>query len=247
MSPHTRPRPILKRQLTPRQTAGHPLPFAICGTNLSPHVHFPPTPGLVASTHPAHSPRTYDRKPIILSPNPCELPPRNDRKLHSPPADFEIERRERGRPRWRSSKTQEGDVKGSYFHPRAFEACEPEPAAASLTSSSVERRPYYVDSDSDSDEYDSDSNSDSDDSDAVTTPPDPRLAIGLPQVQSAHPPPQIHHPASYITEHAAGLQLEDRHEGKSRPQLIHAHRQSTITIVSSRDSDAFNEGCLGGF
>lgn len=143
---------------------------------------------------------------------------------------------------------QEGDVKGSYFHPRAFEACEPEPAAAldaSLTPPFVERRPYYLDSDSD--EYDSDSNSDSDDSDAITTPPDPKLAVGLPQVQSAHPPPQLHHPASYTTEHAAGLQLEDRHEGKRRPQLIHAHRQPTITIVSSRDSDAFNEGCLGGF
>lgn len=137
---------------------------------------------------------------------------------------------------------QEGDVKGSYFHPRAYEACEPEPVVTRAPPF-VERRPSF--SDSDSEEYDS--GSDSDDSDAITTPPDPKLAVALPQVQSAHTPSPSHYSPMYATSHVAGLQLEGHNEGKPRPQLLHAHRQPTITIVSSRDSDAFNEGCLGGF
>jgi hypothetical protein len=57
-------------------------PFASCPNvhlnDLTPHVHFPPTPGLV-STHEAHSPSTYDRAPIVVAPNSCALPRRGDR------------------------------------------------------------------------------------------------------------------------------------------------------------------------
>jgi hypothetical protein len=45
---------------------------------LSAHVHFPATPGM-AATFAAHSPNTYDRAPISVAPNPCELPSRGDR------------------------------------------------------------------------------------------------------------------------------------------------------------------------
>jgi hypothetical protein len=45
---------------------------------LSAHVHFPGTPSLTA-TFTTHSPNSYDRAPICVAPNPCELPPRGDR------------------------------------------------------------------------------------------------------------------------------------------------------------------------
>lgn len=45
---------------------------------LSAHVHFPATPAM-AATFATHSPNTYDRTPIRVAPNSCELPPRGDR------------------------------------------------------------------------------------------------------------------------------------------------------------------------
>ncbi|CAL1694702.1 unnamed protein product [Somion occarium] len=126
MSPQ--PRPILKRDSSFYKQISIPLPFAACGSIFSPHVHFPPTPGL-SETHPAHSPQTYDRAPIVVSPNACLLPERHDRRVYSPTIEVEIERPQRGRPRSRTSK--HASVKGSYFHPRAYEACEPEPPSDS--------------------------------------------------------------------------------------------------------------------
>ncbi|KAI0688128.1 hypothetical protein BC835DRAFT_1230907, partial [Cytidiella melzeri] len=125
-----------------------PLPFATCARILSPHVHFPPTPSMVASTHPVHSPQTYDRKPIIVSPNYCALPERGDH-FHSPPLDFEVER---GRGRSRQTDNSE-HIKGSYFHPRAYEACELEPAVDVVDHSPLSP-PMLVRDMSNSDEYD---------------------------------------------------------------------------------------------
>ena len=50
----------------------------VCYPNvpLSPHVHFPPTPALT-SIYVAHSPQTYDRTPIVISPNRCAFPKRD--------------------------------------------------------------------------------------------------------------------------------------------------------------------------
>ncbi|KAF7791093.1 hypothetical protein EIP86_002054 [Pleurotus ostreatoroseus] len=106
------PRPILKHRKI--SAAEQILPFATCSALRSPHVHFPPTPALVAATHPVYSPRTYDRRPILQSPSTGVV---------SNATEFEVERPERGRPR---EKPRDSDVIGSYFHPRAFEACEPE-------------------------------------------------------------------------------------------------------------------------
>ncbi|KZT24235.1 hypothetical protein NEOLEDRAFT_1023988, partial [Neolentinus lepideus HHB14362 ss-1] len=100
------PRPILKRD-PPSTIASNPLPFATCPTLFSPKVHFPPTPTMT-STHPTHSPFTYDRAPIIVSPNVCTLPERGGREVYS------------GERQDRSAVS----IKGSYFHPRAYEACE---------------------------------------------------------------------------------------------------------------------------
>jgi len=86
------------------------LPFARCNRDfnngyLSPHVHFPPTPVLTSSEN-THSSTSYDRAPIEVSPNICALPERGGRVYHD------------SRPQ---------TPKRSYFHPRAFEAFEPEP------------------------------------------------------------------------------------------------------------------------
>ncbi|KAF9237093.1 hypothetical protein BU15DRAFT_49274, partial [Melanogaster broomeanus] len=91
-------------------------PFAACSSVLSsPHVHFPPTPSLT-STYTTHSASVYDRTPAVVPPNSCALPGRHEREFildasyphHHPPY-------------------QPVDVKGSYFHPRASEACSIEP------------------------------------------------------------------------------------------------------------------------
>ncbi|KAI4517016.1 hypothetical protein GGG16DRAFT_52113 [Schizophyllum commune] len=111
------PRPILKAfasEAIPASTQYQPplsgaLPFATYPHGMqTPHVHFPPTPGL-ASHHTTHSPAQYDRAPIVIEPNACALPERGGR-VCSPP----------------SKKRRTAPAKGSYFHPRAYEAIEPE-------------------------------------------------------------------------------------------------------------------------
>lgn len=51
----------------------------------SPHVHFPPS-AVLAATYATHSPRSYDRTSIAVSPNPLALPSWGDR-VYSPSAD----------------------------------------------------------------------------------------------------------------------------------------------------------------
>lgn len=240
MSAPTQPRPILKARLSKQLTL--PLPFAACGPHpfSSPHVHFPPTPCLVQSTHPAHSPRTYDRKPIVVSPNVCDLPERDERRppLRSPPAAFEVERP--SRPRSRSPGAR--DVKGSYFHPRAFEACELEPAtqgAAVRFAPPPSQRAAY-DSDSEDDDESSDTETDSDDSDIVLTPPDvkPSGALTLTDPYGAPSPG----PAC-----AAGLSRSSLDADLSRPHLVHANKQPEIIPLREYTITIVDEGCLGGF
>ncbi|KAI0347619.1 hypothetical protein BDW22DRAFT_1349644 [Trametopsis cervina] len=223
MSAH--PRPILKRVVSSNRQAKHTpaLPFATCGRILSPHVHFPPTPSMVASTHTVHSPQTYDRKPIIVSPNYCALPDREDRSLYSPPADFEVEQRGRARA---SSRAEQ--IKGSYFHPRAYEACEPEPF---LVDDSRFCPPLLVRDSSNSDEYDSD---DSDD-ESVSTPPDTKAppVIAIEGVNSV--------PISGTPMLEKGVSSQDH-----RPTLIRSNKRPPVRFASSV-SAAVDEGCLGGF
>ena len=240
MSPHTRPRPILKHHVSMSKQVTQPLPFLACGHPVhSPHVHFPPTPGLVQSTHPAHSPRTYDRRPIIVSPNQCDLSSRSDRKLHSPPADFEVERP--GRSRTRSPGRAAEDVKGSYFHPRAFEACEPEPLASDIVPLTppplVTRRASFA-SDSESESETDGSAEDSDDSDAVTTPPDLKPSVALPEAYTS--------PSSSFSR-AAGLPRDSLLAEKQRPHLVRADDQPSIIPLREYTITIVDEGCLGGF
>ncbi|KAI0075570.1 hypothetical protein K474DRAFT_1664109 [Panus rudis PR-1116 ss-1] len=81
--PRPRPRPILKRPSAPsthdcyasiaRDESGQLL--NIDPSILAPLVRFPPSPTLTR-TFQAHSPSTYDRSPIVVSPNHCSLPER---------------------------------------------------------------------------------------------------------------------------------------------------------------------------
>lgn len=102
------PRPILK-QCPQREDA---YPFPAHSTAPSPRrVHFPPTPTLT-STYAAHSSAAYDRSPVSVSPNQCALPGRHEREFVCS---------DDSRP------YQTAEIKGGYFHPRAYEACAPEP------------------------------------------------------------------------------------------------------------------------
>ncbi|PFH48105.1 hypothetical protein AMATHDRAFT_49769 [Amanita thiersii Skay4041] len=98
------PRPILKRpsKPTPLPLSPSPFPFSqsfsvlFSNSPLSPHVHFPPSPSLFA-TFSTHSPNTYDRAPILVSPNQLELPAWGDR-IYSPSIDgFRIADAPKGR------------------------------------------------------------------------------------------------------------------------------------------------------
>ncbi|KAF8902216.1 hypothetical protein CPB84DRAFT_1729117 [Gymnopilus junonius] len=52
----------------------------------SPHVHFPPSPSKLFATYVAHGPKSYDRAPISVSPNPLVLPGWGER-VYSPSID----------------------------------------------------------------------------------------------------------------------------------------------------------------
>ncbi|KAI8990644.1 hypothetical protein BD414DRAFT_307508 [Trametes punicea] len=233
-----RPHPILKRDTSPFRTPI--LPFSNCGPLFSPHVHFPPTPR-IAATYPADSPTTYDRAPIAVSPNVCELPRRGERAVYSPPVDFESERRGRSRSRTRGRGGE--NIKGSYFHPRAYEACKPEPSNVSSTTFDIPSPPPLVQDLSPSDESD----------ETVTTPPDPHLSalisrsiplrfqsapsprrsatVGKPDVGS--PPPNTRSPRTSKTGAKA-----------RRPNIVRTEKHVERRISFSPEMD---EGCLGGF
>ncbi|KAI0652575.1 hypothetical protein C8Q79DRAFT_107542 [Trametes meyenii] len=232
MSP--RPHPILKRDISPFRSPT--LPFSTLGPLVSPHVRFPPTPQLVAGTYPAHSPTTYDRAPIAVTPNVCQLPRRGERTVRTPTPDSDGERRGRTRIRSKGSGSRES-LKGSYFHPRAYEACKPEPLSAPSAPSDLPSTPPLVQDLSPSDESD----------ETITTPPDPNIVMpnlgplplhlapaprlsfaDKPRVGS--PPPRARPPLKCKPD-----------SRKRRPDLP---RTEGRTSPFSPDMD---EGCLGGF
>lgn len=233
------PRPCLKSIAQLYESSADPLPFASCGSKvlLSPHVHFPPTPILV-STHTTHSSGMYDRAPIAISPNSCALPERGGR-TYSPTADS-------------SRKLSSSQAKGSYFHPRAYEACETEPADAAYAAyaASAALPPLVPDL----------SSSESDESDAPAVTP-PETSAMLPPI-SDHFSQHHHSPIPYahsregldsalsFLPHPPLLVRDKEHLRKrrspSRPRLaVGSSRRS------SKSADDFGQaaldGCLGGF
>ncbi|KAH9987702.1 hypothetical protein BJV77DRAFT_964711 [Russula vinacea] len=112
MSRRTTLRPCLKQHSTdPEPSAAQqqppppqsPFPFATSSSVLGPRVHFPPAPGL-CQTYLAHPASIYDRAPIVVPPNVCALPARNERTYTpsanpSPAPQRNADRPRRGPPR----------------------------------------------------------------------------------------------------------------------------------------------------
>lgn len=118
------PRPILKRgesyQSTPTGGAAPRYPrhhiFHQHGSGSAssspPHgVHFPPSPTLTR-TFSAYSPSTYDRSPIVVSPNTCALPERG-----CPGRTYTLDESSKSSPPSRTNWS--GSHHGRHLHPRA--------------------------------------------------------------------------------------------------------------------------------
>ncbi|KAF5384804.1 hypothetical protein D9615_000940 [Tricholomella constricta] len=226
----TTPRPILKTRC-PDECFPSPstaLPFKFLH---SPHVHFPPTPSL-ADIQTTHSPFVYDRAPIIVSPNTCNLPERGGRVYSA----FTMDEASAAPP------------KGSYFHPRAYEACEPE--HLNEPSRSLPDAPPALISDFSS-------SSESEDSDVCASSP-----VHLPTHDFNIPPasrrdsiypltptcPQdealafLPHPRSQTTLLKERAKPRRRGTGRSRPTALDVHES-----FASMDRELSLDGCLGGF
>ena len=256
------PHPILKRDMSPFRTPA--LPFSSTsggGSTFSPHVHFPPTPGM-SSTYPAYSPTTYDRKPILISPNVVQLPRRGERRLPilSPDSEEPAERRGRRRSRSRErergarARSDEGPIKGSYFHPRAYEACMPE-AADDPTGPPMDFNPPppLIHDLSPSDESD----------ELVMTPPQPGAGLSDFALASRSMPLRLPESAMGRRHSVAKVQGTDSQPSAMLPLVppqptLHrakGHRRSNSARVGrrgrEREGDMFSpdldEGCLGGF
>jgi len=255
MSPQVRPRPrpILKQSSSPPKLSSSPLPFSSCPQILSPHVHFPPTPGLV-STHPALPAEIYDRAPIVVSPNICEIPVRNDRRIRSPaPPRFEIEQDDhRGRSRQcKRREAEEENVKGSYFHPRAFEACEPEPIHDYIPPSATLQPPPLI----------RDLSPDEDD-DEIITPHDLAARAWTPLPPNSYSSP-TNSGNVYVSSNPSlrSSSFDSARSSKDIFQLSYVtadsqkHRPSLDKMENTKRSlrrvkgfsSQMDEGCLGGF
>lgn len=201
--------PFSKRRHPPRLSYAPPRDLPLTSSPPSPHVHFPPTPAIVSSTYITHSPSIYDRAPIEVIPNSCALPDRGDRVLDN---SLPI-----------TTKTQR-DRKGGYFHPSAYEVCEPEydnvPSAMSV--------PQLI--------RDCSSSSESDE-------PAEGYGYGSPYPS---PTPVEMNPISPI---AMSFLPHPGHPPKKKPDgtgIIKLKRRKTVPMASREEPPSL-DGCLGGF
>lgn len=211
------PRPILKSH-SPADcfpSASTALPFM--KVLHSPHVHFPPTPTLT-DTQTTHSPFVYDRAPILVSPNKCELPERGGRVCSS-----------------LSIGSSSSMPKGSYFHPRAFEVCEREPLDDFHPSLET---PLLI----------PDLSSESEDSDVFGSPPvySPIRNISPKHSQhTTHPTypaaEDLGAPLSFLPY--PNLQMKDRRKPKRRGS---SNKPQALRLRELSDELSL-DGCLGGF
>ncbi|EIN14326.1 hypothetical protein PUNSTDRAFT_140643 [Punctularia strigosozonata HHB-11173 SS5] len=237
-----RPRPILKQdssdssESSESDGSNNPFPFATCSNNAvnSSHVRFPPTPKL-SCAQVTYSPYQYDRAPIHVSPNVCALPDRHER-------DYKEQR---------CRRTGRDVPKGSYFHPRAYEACHIE--SAGTTPPAYDPPPLVLDVSSESDDS------------PVTTPPDPRSRNMPPrafhQFSSGPMSPPIYPPgitpqdnvtlgdALTFLPHpptAPGKERSGRKRSSTPGPKLKRMPKFGETTTSSFSSPGL-DGCLGGF
>ncbi|KAJ6541662.1 hypothetical protein B0H19DRAFT_1174097 [Mycena capillaripes] len=198
------PKPDLAKPPLPESPFSNPLPFAACSSRVllfSPHVHFPSTPRLTL-TAVTHSPGTYDRAPIAVSPNSCAMPERGGR-VYSP--------------------SEAPLPKGSYFHPRAFEACEPEPP------------PLMPDLSSETDESTEECVS------PKSASPEPRVAVRMQGTPYPTPIPCTHSQEEF--DHA--LSFLPHPPVPIAKRVLERRRSPRRPRSAFEDTDC--EGCLGGF
>ncbi|KAF9471727.1 hypothetical protein BDN70DRAFT_887788 [Pholiota conissans] len=82
----------------------------------SPHVHFPPSPSQLVATFATHSPGSYDRAPISISPNPLSMPGWGER-VYSPSVEgFRLQAAPKG---FRTLEYQPSPVITEFEDPRS--------------------------------------------------------------------------------------------------------------------------------
>jgi hypothetical protein len=228
-------RPCLKHHTDPDPPAppNSPFPFALSSSVLGPRVHFPPAPGL-CQTHLTHSSSIYDRAPIVVGPNDCALPARNER-TYTPSSECSKKRR---------AAEAAAAAHGVALHPHAFaaESAQAQAATATATGSAasvspadpVGRVPPLV----------ADlSSSESDESDVST----PSLPNRFPS--TGHPPISIVDGNGDATATALSFLPHANEREKPRKERNSRSRPHGSPRSVRRSEFAVPEldGCLGGF
>lgn len=271
LAPYMSPRPILKPrlELPTEEPLVEPFPFATCPSLLlTRHVHFPPTPTLT-STFTTHSSSAYDRTPVVVAPNTCALPGRHERELFIDNNTSGYERREsESSSDTAYSQTRKSAPKGSYFHPRAYEACAPEPCPSPLWSSP----------DSDSSSSDSPISTPTDDELDVASHRSMSMLYAPTNPASCTSPPSRHNmnapmipPNSYLSPEGPTSSYSNYHHPQSSPSTKErkagkrssnennqprnpkGSRKEAVFKLDHQQRSSFTfpsldfEGCLGGF
>jgi hypothetical protein len=226
-------RPCLKHHTDPDPPAppNSPFPFALSSSVLGPRVRFPPAPGL-CQTHLTHSSSIYDRAPIVVLPNDCALPARNER-TYTPSSECSKKR----------GSAQSATAHGAVLHPRAF--AESQATAGTVTVSAavvspadpVGRVPPLV----------ADlSSSESDESDVSSTPPVPNRFPS-----TGHPPISIVDGNGDAAATATALSFLPHANEREKPRKERSSRSrphcSPRSVRRSEFAVPELDDCLGGF
>jgi hypothetical protein len=224
-------RPCLKHHTDPDPPAppNSPFPFALSSSVLGPRVHFPPAPGL-CQTHLTHSSSIYDRAPIVVLPNDCALPARNER-TYPPPSECAKKR----------GSAQSATAHGVALHPRAFaESAKAQAPPGTVSAAPVSPAdpvgrvpPLVADL----------SSSESDESD-VSTPPVPHRFPS-----TGHPPIAIVDGSADATATALSFLPHANEREKPRKERNSRSRPHGSPRLVRKSEFAVPEldGCLGGF
>jgi hypothetical protein len=225
-------RPCLKHHTDPDPPAppNSPFPFALSSSVLGPRVRFPPAPGL-CQTHLTHSSSIYDRAPIVVLPNDCALPARNER-TYDPSGECPKKRR-----------SAQATAYGAALHPLAFaESAKAQAAAGTVPAASVSPAdavgrvpPLVADL----------SSSESDESDVSSTPliPNRYPSTGHPPISIVDGNGDATSTALSFLPHANDREKPRKERGsRSRP-----HSGSPRSVRKSEFAVPELDGCLGGF